>query len=74
MLKANRTHRVAIVTVIVVHFTFTVFEVEFPSIVNVLVIQRNRPIVSVVTNIVNFAVFCVANSREKQELNIGHYL
>ena len=74
MLKANRTHRVAIVAVIVVHFTVPVIEVEFPSIVNIIVIQRDRPIVAKVPNIVNFSIFCVTNSREKQELNIGHYL
>ena len=74
MLKTHRTHSVSIVAVIVVHFAVSTIEVEFVSIVDILATQRSRPIVSVLADIVDFAIFCVTNSMEEQKPYFGHYL
>ena len=74
MLRRDRAHSVPIVAVIVVHFAVSTIEVEFVSIVDILATQRSRPIVSVLADIVDSAIFCVTNSREEQKPYFGHYL
>ena len=45
--KDNRTNRLAVVAVVVVHVAIARIEVEVPRVVRVVLVERTRPVVTV---------------------------
>ena len=66
MLKPNKSkHHLPIRTIVVVHVKVRRIEVQVPSIVQVLLINRTTPNVTVRTNIVDITIVNVTKRRNK---------
>ena len=65
MLRANRADRLTVVAIVVVPVHVVRIEVEVPRVVRVVLVERRRPIVAVVADIVKIRVVAIARSGKK---------
>ena len=65
MLRANRTDGLTVVAIVVVPVHVVRIEVEVPRVVRVVLVERRRPIVAVVADIVEIRVVAIARSGKK---------
>ena len=63
---ANGPHRKTVVAVVVVHVGVARIEVEVPRVVRVACVERTRPVVAVVANVVELVVPTVARSGQEE--------
>ena len=65
MLRADRADRLTVVAIVVVPVHVVRIEVEVPRVVRVVLVERRRPIVAVVADIVEIRVVAIARSGKK---------
>jgi len=60
---ANEANAIPVVAVVVIHVRFVLVEVHVPSVV--VVVSRRRPVVAVVSNVVDVRTVAVTRSRQE---------
>ena len=67
MLRTHRTHREAVIAVVVVYVVSPIIvEVQSPSVVRVALVKGTRPIVASASVVVYAAIVSVARTKKKQ--------
>lgn len=66
-LTHHSTHRLPVVTVVVVPIVIVRIEVEFVRVVRIALVQRTRPIVAVRTSVVETAIVAITRSGEEKK-------
>ena len=69
--STDETDRLAVVTVVVVPIHVAVIEVQVERVVRVARVGRRRPIVAVVSNIVDIRAVAVARGGQKDRTGVG---